>query len=80
VELSQELTGLVRANIKKGATPRHVPAQIVAVPDIPRTRSGKISEIAVRDVINARIVRNTTALANAECLDFYADWARRYRG
>ncbi len=77
VELDGNLVQLVRARIRKGATPRHVPAQIVAVPDIPRTRSGKISEIAVRNVIHGRKVKNTTALANASCLDFYATWANQ---
>jgi len=75
VELSERLVHLVRSRIRKGASPRHVPAKIVAVPDIPRTRSGKISEIAVRDTIHGRKVKNTTALANAACLDFYAGWA-----
>jgi len=48
-----------------------VPAKIVAVPDIPRTRSGKISETAVRDAIHDRPLDNDTALANPECLDAY---------
>jgi len=77
VKLDEKLVQLVRARIRKGATPRHVPAKIVAVPDIPRTRSGKISEIAVRDIIHGRKVKNTTALANAACLDFYAGWANQ---
>ena len=48
-------------------------APIIAVPDIPRTRSGKITELAVRDIIHGRQVKNTEALANAEALDFYRD-------
>ncbi|MDE1959691.1 MAG: hypothetical protein KGI40_11495, partial [Xanthomonadaceae bacterium] len=52
-------------------TPRHVPARILQVADIPRTRSGKISETAVRDVVNGRPVRNTEALANPQVLDLY---------
>jgi acetoacetyl-CoA synthetase len=72
-----ELTDTVKADLKmairKGATPRHVPAVIVAVPDIPRTRSGKITELAVRDIIHGREVKNTSALANAEALDFFRD-------
>lgn len=75
VELDEDLVKLIRTRIRQGATPRHVPAMIVAVPDIPRTRSGKVSEIAVRDTIHGRKVKNTTALANAECLQFYAEWA-----
>jgi len=74
-ELSDGLQKTIRTKIRFGATPRHVPAIIAAVPDIPRTRSGKISEIAVRDIIHGRKVKNTTALANADCLQFYADWA-----
>ncbi len=76
-QLDEELAKTIRAAIRKGATPRHVPAEIVAVPDIPRTRSGKISEIAVRDTIHGRKIKNTTALANAQCLNFYADWAKK---
>lgn len=72
--LDDELIKLIRTRIRSGATPRHVPAVIVAVPDIPRTRSGKISEIAVRDSIHGRPLKNTTALANAECLKFYQRW------
>jgi acetoacetyl-CoA synthetase len=48
-----------------------VPRHIIAVPDIPRTRSGKITELAVRDVIHGREVKNTEALANAEALDHF---------
>jgi acetoacetyl-CoA synthetase len=70
-----DLTDTVKATLKKairkGATPRHVPAVIVAVPDIPRTRSGKITELAVRDIIQGRDVKNTAALANAEALDYF---------
>lgn len=75
-DLSADLIATIRHNIRTGATPRHVPARIVAVPDIPRTRSGKISEIAVRDTIHDRPIKNTTALANSECLGFYKEWAR----
>lgn len=71
IALDEELIKLVKTRIRKGATPRHVPAKVIAVKDIPRTRSGKISEIAVRDVIHGRKIKNTTALANVECLDEY---------
>lgn len=63
----------IRTRIRSGASPRHVPARIIAVTAIPRTRSGKISEIAVRDVIHGRPVKNTTALANPEALELYRD-------
>ena len=52
---------------------RHVPAKIIQVPDIPRTISGKIVELAVRDVVHGRPVQNTDALANPQALDWYRD-------
>ena len=70
-ELNDAVIDAVKKSIRKGATPRHVPAVIVAVPDIPRTRSGKITELAVRDIIQGREVKNTAALANAEALDYF---------
>lgn len=73
--LDADLEKRIKSRIRSGATPRHVPAKVVAVPDIPRTRSGKISETAVRDVIDGRALKNTSALANADCLSFYRDWA-----
>ena len=69
--LTAELEKTIRARIRSGATPRHVPARIIAIPEIPRTRSGKISEIAVRDTIHGRPIGNDTALANPECLAAY---------
>jgi acetoacetyl-CoA synthetase len=71
VELDADLQQTIRSRIRAGATPRHVPARIVAVAEIPRTRSGKISEIAVRDTIHGRPIGNDTALANPECLALY---------
>ncbi|MGI9605442.1 MAG: acetoacetate--CoA ligase [Acidimicrobiales bacterium] len=73
--LDDALESKVRSTIRSGASPRHVPARIVAVEDIPRTRSGKISELAVRDVVHGRSVKNTEALANPEALDLYRDLA-----
>ncbi|MEX0809464.1 MAG: acetoacetate--CoA ligase [Dongiaceae bacterium] len=63
----------IRNSIRTNATPRHVPAKIVAVNDIPRTRSGKITELAVRDVVHGRAVKNREALANPEALDLFRD-------
>ena len=63
----------IRKKIRAGASPRHVPAKIVAIADIPRTKSGKITELAVRDVIHGRPVKNTEALANPEALELYRD-------
>jgi acetoacetyl-CoA synthetase len=69
VTLSPELEDRIRQQIRRNATPRHVPARIVQVTDIPRTKSGKIVELAVRDVVHGRVVRNKEALANPEALD-----------
>jgi acetoacetyl-CoA synthetase len=71
--LDADLITAIKAAIRSGATPRHVPARIIAVPDIPRTRSGKITELAVRDIIHGRPVKNTEALANADALAFFHD-------
>ncbi|AKS42575.1 acetoacetate--CoA ligase [Wenzhouxiangella marina] len=71
VELDDELRDRIRRTIRANATPRHVPAVILAVPDIPRTVSGKITELAVRDVIHGRPVKNTSALANPEALEHF---------
>ena len=71
--LGEELETRIRQRIRSGASPRHVPARIVQVADIPRTRSGKIVELAVRDVVHGRPVRNREALANPEALALFAD-------
>ncbi len=67
--LEEALRDRIRKHIRENATPRHVPARIVQVTDIPRTRSGKIVELAVRDVIHGRDVKNIEALANPEALE-----------
>jgi acetoacetyl-CoA synthetase len=69
----------IRARIRRNATPRHVPARIVQVSDIPRTKSGKIVELAVRDVVHGRPVRNREALANPEALDHFRNRAELQR-
>jgi len=69
--LSQELQQQIAQRIRENTTSRHVPAQISAVNDIPRTRSGKISEMAVRDVLHGRDVANSEALANPDSLDAF---------
>lgn len=73
VELDEELQTRIRKAVRNNTTPRHVPAKIIAVTDIPRTVSGKIVELAVRNVIHGREVKNTDALANPEALDLYRD-------
>ena len=69
--LDDALRRKIKLQIKNGASPRHVPAIIVQVPDIPRTKSGKITEIAVRDMVHGREVKNQEALANPQALDYY---------
>ena len=72
-QLDEALKQKIRQAIRSTATQRHVPAKIVAVPDIPRTLSGKITEIAVRDVIHGRTVKNMDSLANPQALDHFRD-------
>ena len=78
-ELTEALSQKIRDQIRANCTPRHVPAVIVAVADIPRTKSGKITELAVRDVVHGREIKNAEALANPEALEFYRD-LRALRG
>ena len=69
VALDAAMVQRMKAAIRAGATPRHVPAKIIAVADIPRTKSGKITELAVRDIVHGRDVKNREALANPEALE-----------
>ncbi len=71
--LDEALIKEIKSKIRKGASPRHVPAKIIPVADIPRTKSGKITELAVRDVIHGREVKNAHALANAQVLVLFRD-------
>jgi acetoacetyl-CoA synthetase len=73
VTLDEGLAARIRAHIRSGASPRHVPAKIIQVADIPRTKSGKITELAVRDIVHGREVKNREALANPEALELYRD-------
>ncbi len=73
VHLDEALAASIRQTIRENTTPRHVPARIVQVQDIPRTRSGKIAEIAVRKAIHGEPPGNTEALANPESLGLYAN-------
>lgn len=72
-QLDAALRRRIKDRIRQGASPRHVPAAIVQVPDVPRTLSGKVSELAVRDTVHGIAVKNTTALANPEALDAFHD-------
>jgi acetoacetyl-CoA synthetase len=73
VALDDALQDRIRRVIRDNASPRHVPARIIAVPDLPRTLSGKLVELAVRDVVHGQPVTNREALANPEALDFFRD-------
>jgi len=71
--LDAGLVDRIKRKIRSGASPHHVPRVILAVPDLPRTRSGKLSELAVRDVVEGHVVANTEALANPESLAHFRD-------
>jgi acetoacetyl-CoA synthetase len=73
VSLTDELQERIRQVIESNTSTRHVPAKIIAVTDIPRTISGKIVELAVRNVVHGKPVKNTDALANPEALELYKD-------
>jgi acetoacetyl-CoA synthetase len=70
--LNDALQARIRARIREHTSPHHVPRVIAEVRDLPRTRSGKISELAVREVMHGRPVKNVEALANPECLAEFA--------
>ncbi len=71
--LNDELIGEIKSRIRANCSPRHVPAKVIQIADIPLTKSGKITELAVRDVIHGRPVRNKEALANPEALELFKD-------
>jgi acetoacetyl-CoA synthetase len=73
LELDDDLVARIRERVRRNASPRHVPARVVQVADIPRTRSGKLVELAVRDVVHGRPVKGREALANPEALDLFVD-------
>ena len=73
LQLTDELKGRIVDTIRTNTTPRHVPAIILQVPDIPRTISGKIVELAVNNVIHHRPEKNTDALANPQALAYFKD-------
>jgi acetoacetyl-CoA synthetase len=73
LELDQALTDRIRQHIRASTTPRHVPAKVVQVTDIPRTKSNKIVELAVRNIVHGLPVKNIEALANPETLEQFYD-------
>jgi acetoacetyl-CoA synthetase len=74
-ELDDELITKIRKQVRDNCTPRHVPAKVIAVKDIPRTKSGKITELAVRDIVHGRPIKNKEALANPDALTLFEDLA-----
>ena len=72
-KLTETLLDTIKKSIKENCTSRHVPSNILQVEDIPRTKSGKIVEIPVRDIVHGREVKNKEALANPEALDYFRD-------
>lgn len=73
LQLTPELVTEIKTRIRAETTPRHVPAKVIQVADIPRTLSGKIVELAVREVVHGRVVKNQDALANPEALELFRD-------
>jgi acetoacetyl-CoA synthetase len=71
LELDEALVARIKSRIRENTTPRHVPAKVLQVPDIPRTKSNKIVELAVRNVVHGRPVKNVEALANPEALEHF---------
>jgi acetoacetyl-CoA synthetase len=71
LELTEALEENIRDVIRTNASPRHVPAKILDVPDIPRTRSGKLVELAVRATVHGESINNTDAIANPESLEYF---------
>ena len=71
--LDEKLKTEIKNKLRQLVSPRHVPAKIISVADIPRTRSGKITELAVRDVIHGKKIKNIEALSNPEALDLFKD-------
>jgi len=71
LSLSEDLIFSIKKRIRDNTTPRHVPAKVLQVADIPRTKSGKIVELAVRDIVHGRQPKNLEALANPEALAYF---------
>ncbi len=75
-ELTEDLRGEIARALRRQASPRHVPAEIVQVPAVPRTVTGKLAELAVTDIVNGDPVRNTSGLANADDLQAFDEWVQ----
>ena len=77
-ELTQDLVDTIQSSLRSQASPRHVPALVVSAPDLPRTRNGKLNELALADIVSGRKERDSSTLANPECLDWFRNWARGF--
>ncbi len=73
IVLDESLINKIKQHIRSNTTPRHVPAKVIEVADIPRTKSGKIVELAVRSIVHNEAIKNTEALANPEALELFKD-------
>ena len=73
ISLDEKLKTEIKNKLRQLVSPRHVPAKIISVADIPRTRSGKITELAVRDIIHGKKIKNIEALSNPEALSLFKD-------
>ena len=71
LDLDETLQAKIRKTVRVKCSPRHVPAKVIQIAEIPRTKSGKIVELAVRDVVHDREVKNIHSLANPEALALY---------
>ena len=70
-ELNENKINLIKSKVKQSCSPKHVPSKIIKVPEIPRTKSGKIVELAVRKIINGQEINNLEAISNPKSLDFF---------
>jgi len=75
IDLDEKLIQLIRQTVRAKCTPRHMPSKVIQVAEIPRTKSGKIVELAVRDVVHNREIKNRGALANPQALELYKNIA-----
>ena len=80
LRLDEALIDRIRTQVRRNTTPRHVPAKVIQVADIPRTKSGKIVELAVRNLVHGEPVKNREALANPQALDLFIDIPELRRG
>ena len=74
VHLDEEVQQQIRQALRSAASPRHVPAEIVSVPSVPRTVTGKLAELAVTDIVNGDRVRNTSGLVDPSALEAFRIW------